>query len=140
MAIPRLNRATVVEVSETGNQKPLIKISNQVFTEGKLSIRRIGREAIFSMETASGSTELARAPCPSNDVRNVEVWSTRLEKGNAPAELLFKKLTIRAEAFYSYQKQRTAWNSNWRVWIATNFFGLVLLLIWRSRKSQSVSQ
>ena len=131
---------TMVEISGRGVQAPTYQPGPANFRDGKLMIERRGREAIFSIELAKEKVrnEIARIPCPTNDVRTVEVWSTRVDTGNAPADILLRSLRIDADSFYSYKRPVLGWITWWQLLIIGNVVvigGLLVYRAWSNRQS-----
>ena len=121
---------SMVEISGRGIQEPTY-ISGPPLKEGALIIERIGTDAIFSIQPKGegNATEIARVPCPAEDVQCIEVWSTRVPKGNSPADVTFRKLSMESEGFYSYRGSETSWFTWWNGLIALQIaivFGLVI--------------
>jgi len=58
---------------------------------------------VFSVDDGQSRQVLETFPCPSGDVRTVELGCTRLEKGNTPAEYLLRRLRVKADHFFSFQ-------------------------------------
>ncbi len=67
------------------------------FEEGSLVISRAGREVTFAVDNGSGLQVIETRTCPSADVRTVQAFCTRLEKGNTEAEFLLRRLRIQAD-------------------------------------------
>lgn len=139
VAMPGSNYQTLVEISGRHVEQPIYLSGDTPLLDGKLIIERRGAEAIFSIEPKSDGqrSEVARVPCPTNDVRSVEVWSTRVDKGNAPSNLLIKRLTLDADAFYSFKRPVAGRFTWWQALIAAHVVvigGAVSYMIWQRRK------
>ncbi len=131
---------SMVEMSGRGVQTPTYQLGPRNFRDGKLIIERRGSVAIFSLDVAKEKErkEIGRIPCPTNDVRTVEVWSTRVDKGNAPADILLRSLQIDADAFYSYKRPVLGWITWWQLLIVGNVVvigGLLGYRAWSNRRS-----
>ena len=124
----------MVEISGRGGQAPAHQSGPTNFRDGKLIIERRGSVAIFSIEAAKEKErkEIARIPCPTNDVRTVEVWSTRVDKGNAPADILLRSVRINADSFYSYKRPVLGWITWWQLLIIGNVVVIGGLLAYRA--------
>ncbi len=105
---------SVAELSGRGIKNPEY-FPGQALIDGKLIIERVGREARFFIEPAGSGERIAIAstPCPVEDVRSIEVWSTRVAKGNAPAEILVRRLVIDAGDFYAFKPSVFSYFSWW---------------------------
>ncbi len=129
---------TMVEISGRGVQSPTYQAGPADFRDGKLIIERRGSEGIFSIEFAKGKVpkEITRLPCPNNDVRSVEVWSTRVDKGNVPADILLRTLRIESSSFYSYKRPVLGWLTWWQLLIVCNVAAIGGLLVYRAWSSR----
>ncbi len=131
----------MIEISGRGVQSPTYQPGRANFRDGKLTIERRGSVAIFSIEQTKEkvSNEIARLPCPTSDVRTVEVWSTRVDKGNVPADILLRSLRIDADSFYSYKRPVLGWFTWWQLLIVANVAvigGLLAYRAWSNRRGQ----
>jgi hypothetical protein len=134
------SQQSMVEVSSRSGMRPFYK-SGPELREGKLIIQRIGSEAIFSIVPKGGSpTEIARRPCPTEDIRTVEVWSTRVDKGNSPSDILISKLTLESDGFYSFKKPVLGWFTWWQAIVGGHVIAILGLLIYRYRKNATANQ
>lgn len=127
---------SVMEISGRKIKEPTY-ISGPPLEDGLMIIERIGKEAVFSIQPKGASTaqEIARAACPSEDIICVEVWSTRVEKGNAPADVTFRQLTLNSDGFYSYKGNESGWFNWWTGGLALQIAVVVGLVIYmQSRK------
>ena len=136
---------SMVEISGPGVQAPTYQPGPANFRDGKLIIERRGSVAIFSIELAKEKVrnEIARIPCPTNDVRTVEVWSTRVETGNAPADILLRSLRIDADSFYSYKRPVLGWITWWQLLIIGNVVvigGLLAYRAWLGRPARETQR
>ena len=139
IAYPGSSHHTTVEISGRNVSQPFYARGDQPLTDGKLIISRRSREVVFSIEPTPGAKriEVARHECPTNDVRNVEVWSTRVEKGNAPSDIIIKKLTLESDAFYSFKRPVLGWITWWQGLIAAHFVVIAMALAFRAWQSRS---
>ncbi len=125
---------SMVEISGRGIPAPTYQPGPANFRDGKLIIERQGSVAIFSIEPTKDKVrkEIARLPCPTKDVRTIEVWSTRVDKGNVPAEILLRSLRIDADSFYSYKRPVLGWITWRQLLIIGNVAGIGGLLAYRA--------
>ena len=130
---------TMVEISGRSVPTPFYARGDQPLRDGKLIISRQGGEVVFSIEPTMGAKriEIVRKPCPTNDVRSVEVWSTRVDKGNAPSDILLKKLTLECGEFYSFKRPVLGWFTWWQGLIAANVLVIFMALAYRAWQSRS---
>ncbi len=135
---------TVVEIGGRFVEQPTFAPGSVPLEDGKLIIARVGREAVFSMQQGSGeSMEIARLRCPTADVRSVEVWSTRVEEGNAAADILLRTLTVSAEGFYTYKQPLFGWFSWWRLVIGSQvalIIGLLGYRVWQAVREEKTNR
>ena len=132
---------TMVEISGREVQQPFFARGEVPLTDGKLVIQRQGSEAVFLIQPdlKSDLVEVARQACPSSDIRTIEVWSTRVDKGNAPSDMTFKRLTIAADGFYTFKRPVMGWLTWWQTLILAHLVVIsfaVGILIWQRRHAK----
>jgi hypothetical protein len=126
---------SMAEISDRSQQRPFYKAGKEV-KEGTLTIERRGSEAVFSIQPKGETAiEIARQPCPTSDIRSVEVWSTRVEKGNSPSDILVSKLTLQSDGFYSFKKPVLGWFTWWQGIVAAHVVAIFGLLLYRVRQN-----
>ncbi len=128
----------MVEKSDRSPDQPIYQPGPESFRDGKLIVQRIGREVLFFIEPAKTKErqEVARLTCPAHDIRTVEVWSTRVDKGNAPADILLRSLEIEADTFYAFKRPVLGWLTWWQALMIGNVALIVGLLgyrVWSNR-------
>jgi len=84
---------------------------------------------VFSVDDGQSRQVLETFPCPSGDVRTVELGCTRLEKGNTPAEYLLRRLRVKADHFFSFQPPKKPWFTWWRLAVAAQLIVVVSLVV-----------
>ncbi len=139
VAFPGSGQQTLVEISGRHVEQPVYLYGDSPLVDGKLIIERRGGEAIFSIEPKPDGqrSEVARQPCPNSDVRSVEVWSTRVDTGNAPTDILIKRLTLDAGAFYSFKRPlagRLTWWQGLILGHVVVILGAVGVMVWQRRR------
>lgn len=116
-------------------KEPVTRYFDVALEDGTLEIRRVGREAIFSVRHGAGDfDELFRLDCSDADVRLVSVWCLRQKTGNTRADFLFRNLSIEAERFFSFQQRAGSRWSWWHLLVVVQVAVLVGLLVryrWR---------
>ncbi len=95
--------------------------------DGSMIIERVGDEAIFSLNDKNGLREVARLPCPSANLRGIDVWSTRQGSGNTSAKILLKRLTIEAGSFTASADAPISFWTSQRLFIAANVVMVIVL-------------
>lgn len=106
---------TLIEISKRNEYMPFLAQHMKALKKGSLRIARMGKEVTFSMDNGKGFEEITKQQCPNADVRGVEVWSPRVAKGNAPSDILLRKLTMQADKFYPFQPTQASWFTWWRL-------------------------
>lgn len=86
---------------------------------------------------ASQVIEVFRHKCPTEDIRTVEVWSTRVDEGNAPTDILVRQVTIEAGGFYTFKKPVLGWITRWQAIIVAHLAVIAAAIsyrLWQARR------
>ena len=113
-------------------QEPIRSTFAIPFESGVFSISRKGDKAIFAVEQAGTTQELAQFECPTADMRFASVWCTRQSAGNTAGDYLLRTLTVTADSFFSYQTSRQSSWAWWQVALVGQIGILGLLLAMRA--------
>ncbi len=130
ICVPGQKPVSAIEINGRGVKEPKFSSADPI-SDGTLSIARVNNEAVFRINNGAGLQEVYRSPCPTANLRSVEIICTRLPEGNTPVELTLKKLTITADSFYTFRKPEEPWFPLWKVLIALQVAVVVALLVYK---------
>lgn len=110
---PRMKRALGTAARHSEAPKLEMQLEPFSFTNGTWIIERQDKELRLSVGEASGSFRIVkRMPCPDAPLKEIQVWCSRYNSGNAPAEFLFKKVRFADTSLFVGRGPRRPWLSS----------------------------
>ncbi|MCC6511843.1 MAG: hypothetical protein IT423_22270 [Pirellulaceae bacterium] len=109
---PKMKRGLATTARHSDTVKLAMQLEPTTFTSGTWIIERQGNELRLSIGEATGSYRIVkRMPCPEQPLKEIQVWCTRYNFGNGPAEFLFKSARFIDASQVVGQAVRVPWLS-----------------------------
>jgi hypothetical protein len=129
------NRSTMLEIAKR-HQPSKFQMFEDFSNDGSMIFERKGVTATMSIRDSKGERVLTTIECPKDELRGIEVWSTRQTSGNSRAKILLKKLLISADAHNVYKNTLVSYWSAKNMFIVLNLLLIFVLGVFWVRRSK----
>ncbi len=137
VATPNFDRAYRITMEQTNSDSPVRHTVPCEFTSGTWRIQRKGENFLLSVREGGEFEEIKQLECTSEDLTEIQIWSTRLAKESVQSDFRLKRLTLRGTEFFSQgEKQPVRWTRWGPFWVSLTLCACMLTFYaLRSRKS-----